>query len=104
LEDIARAVHSSTFQLARVFHRETGLALHQYRTRLRLRAALERLVESETDLTALALDLGFSSHSHFTSAFHRAFGLTPSECRRRATTKRLGEMSRNLKAGKIAFA
>jgi len=45
LEDIARAVHSSTFQLARVFHRETGLApAPNTRTRLRLRAALERLV------------------------------------------------------------
>jgi AraC-like DNA-binding protein len=103
LEEIARAVHSSTFQLARVFHRETGLAMHQYRTRLRLRVALERLVEAEADLTALALDLGFSSHSHFTSAFHRAFGITPSECRRRATVKRLGEMSRNLKVGPIAL-
>jgi len=99
LESIARAVHSSTFQLARVFHRESGLALHQYRHRLRLRAALERLVEHETDLTTLALDLGFSSHSHFSEAFRRAFGLTPSECRRRATKQRLHEMSKNLKVG-----
>jgi AraC-like DNA-binding protein len=104
LDDIARAVHSSTFQLARVFHCETGLPMHHYRTRLRLRAALERLVEAETDLTALALDLGFSSHSHFTSAFRRAFGITPSECRRRATVKGLREMSRNLKVGATAMA
>ena len=104
LEDIARAVHSSPFQLARVFHRETGLPMHQYRSRLRLRAALERLVETGADLTALALDLGFSSHSHFTTAFHRAFGITPSEFRRRATPKRLREMSRNLKADATAAA
>ncbi len=104
LPEIARAVHSSTFLLARVFHRETGLALHQYRTRLRLRAALERLVEAETDLTALALDLGFASHSHFSDAFRRAFGLTPSECRGRATPSRLREMSKNLKVGAGASA
>ena len=30
---------------------------------------------------ALAMDLGFSSHSHFTLAFHRSFGLPPSACR-----------------------
>jgi hypothetical protein len=30
------------------------------------------------DLTALALDLGFSSHSHFAAAFRRAFRCTPS--------------------------
>jgi len=102
LEDIARAVHSSTFHLARVFRRETGLAIHQYRNRLRLRAALERLVEQETDLTALALGLGFASHSHFSDAFRRAFGVAPSECRRRATFNWLREMSKNLKAGKTA--
>ena len=34
------------------------------------------------DLTALALDLGFSSHSHFTAAFRRAFGRPPAEFRR----------------------
>jgi len=33
------------------------------------------------DLTMLALDTGFSSHSHFTAAFRRAFGCTPSQFR-----------------------
>src|SRR5262245_46009626 len=102
LEEIARAVHSSTFHLARVFRRETGLAIHQYRNRLRLRAALERLVDQETDLTALALDLGFASHSHLSDAFRRAFGVAPSECRRRASSNWLREMSKNLEAGKMA--
>lgn len=99
LDDIARAVYASTFQLARIFRRETGLPLHQYRHRLRLRAALERLVEKDTDLTGLALDLGFSSHSHFSEAFRRGFGQTPSEFRRAATVRRLREMSKNLKVG-----
>ena len=104
LEDIARAVHSSTFHLARVFRRETGLTIHQYRQRLRLRAALERLVEQETDLTALALDLGFASHSHFSDAFRRAFAVAPSACRRRATASWFREISRNLEADQMAPA
>ena len=33
------------------------------------------------DLTTLGLDLGFSSHSHFTSAFTQAYGRSPSEFR-----------------------
>jgi AraC-like DNA-binding protein len=33
------------------------------------------------DLTELGFDLGFSSHSHFTSAFRETFGRTPSELR-----------------------
>jgi AraC-like DNA-binding protein len=32
-------------------------------------------------ITDLALDLGFSSHSHFTSVFRKAFGMTPSQYR-----------------------
>jgi AraC family transcriptional regulator len=44
-----------------------------------LRVALERLSEGDCDLTELALNLGFSSHSHFTDAFKREFGRTPSE-------------------------
>jgi AraC family transcriptional regulator len=104
LADIARAVHSSAFHLSRVFREQTGLAIYQYRNRLRLRAAMERLVQQETDLAALALDLGFASHSHFSDAFRRAFGVAPSECRRRASSSWLREMSKNLEAGEIARA
>lgn len=96
LDTIARAVHSSPFHLARVFRRYSGISLHRYQTRLRLRAALARLAEGARDLTALALRLGFSSHGHFTSAFHAEFGLTPSAFRRTASSARLREMSTNL--------
>ncbi len=92
LDDVAGAVHASAFHLARVFRQRTGVPLHRYLTRLRLRAALEQLAGGANDLTALALDLGFSSHSHFTDAFRREFGSPPSEVRRGA----LREMSKNL--------
>ena len=85
LDQLARAVFSSPFHLARVFRRETGLGLHQYQTNLRLRHALERLAEDVTaDLTMLALELGFSSHAHFTAAFRRAFQVAPSRSRKKA--------------------
>jgi AraC-like DNA-binding protein len=35
------------------------------------------------DLAQLALDLGFSSHSHFTTAFRHRFGETPAHFRAR---------------------
>jgi AraC-like DNA-binding protein len=98
LEEVARAVHASPFHLARIFQQRTGVPVHRYLTRLRLRAALERLAEDANDLTALALELGFSSHSHFTDAFRREFGRTPSEVRRDAGRRTRREMSKNLKA------
>lgn len=83
LDEVARAVHASPFHLARIFQQQTGVPVHRYLTQLRLRASLERLAGGASDLTALALELGFSSHSHFTDAFRREFGKSPSELRRK---------------------
>jgi AraC family transcriptional regulator len=81
LNDVARAVHLSPFHLCRVFRRLTGLSLHQYSSQLRLRSSLELMANGNPDLTSLALRLGFSSHSHFTSSFTRTFNVPPSRLR-----------------------
>lgn len=95
LDEVARAVHASPFHLARVFQERTGVPVHRYLTRLRLRAALQRLADGAEDLTALALDLGFSSHSHFTDAFRREFGRPPSAVRQDAAPS-IRQLSKNL--------
>jgi AraC family transcriptional regulator len=82
LAEIARAVGASVFHLCRTFRRATGTTIHAYRTQLRLRSALDRLENADCDLSQLALDLGFSSHSHFTASFRTAFGVPPSTARR----------------------
>jgi AraC family transcriptional regulator len=89
LADLARAVFSSPFHLARIFRRETGTSLHRQQTRLRLRLALDHLANSRPDLTMLALDLGFSSHAHFSHAFRREFGSAPSEFSRQLSMRGL---------------
>jgi AraC-like DNA-binding protein len=78
LEQLAARLHTSPFHLARVFRAQTGFSLAAYRHALRLRLALERLPTNDRDLSALALELGFSSHSHFTSSFTREYGVPPS--------------------------
>ena len=80
LAALARAVGAARSRLCRAFRRATGTTLHAYRDGLRLRAALEAL-RGRDDLTTLALDLGYASHSHFGARFRRAFGMTPSEAR-----------------------
>jgi AraC family transcriptional regulator len=80
---IARLVETSVFHLARVFRGMTGTTLHAYRNQLRLRAALERVADPGSDLLSVAIDLGYSSHSHFTEAFRRTFKVTPSALRGR---------------------
>lgn len=97
LDDVAGAVYASPFHFARVFQQQTGVPVHRCLMQLRLRAALERLADGANDLAVLALDLGFSSHSHFADAFAREFGRAPSDVRHAASRRTLHEMSKNLK-------
>jgi AraC family transcriptional regulator len=80
LDAIAAPLARSPWHVAKVFRKVTGSSLHAWLTRLRLRHALARIADCD-DLTALALECGFSTHSHFGAAFRREFGLTPSTAR-----------------------
>jgi AraC family transcriptional regulator len=90
LVEVARAVGASPAYLTSIFRRFEGLSLHQYLTQVRLARSLTELAHA-SDLLTLAIDLGFSSHSHFAGAFRQAFGMSPSEFRdagRRPPTRR----------------
>jgi AraC family transcriptional regulator len=78
LADLAGA---SRYHFARSFREEVGTTLHRYLTRARLALAVDRVLDGE-DLTTIALDSGFSSHSHFTARFRSVFGTTPREVRK----------------------
>jgi AraC family transcriptional regulator len=78
---LARTLGCSPFHLSRTFHRTAGLSLRAYVGRLRARWAAHRLAHGARDLTALALELGYADHSHFTNAFREEWGLPPSRFR-----------------------
>jgi AraC-type DNA-binding domain-containing proteins len=81
LSEIGAAVGVSPVYLTQVFQQVEGLPLYRYHLRLRLARALDLLGEYD-DLTSLSMDLGFSSHSHFTASFRQAYGRTPAEFQR----------------------
>jgi AraC-like DNA-binding protein len=87
LDDIARAVEISPYHLCRAFKRVTGVPMHQYLNRLRVRAALSQLAEPGVALAEIAHEHGFASHSHFAAAFRKEFLVTPSQVRRLATLR-----------------
>lgn len=91
LMHLAAECQVSPWFLAKVFRRVTGLTVHAYQDRLRLHRALELIVDS-SDLASVALDLGYSSHSHFTASFRRTFGTTPADFRAeaRAASRSIG--------------
>jgi AraC-like DNA-binding protein len=87
LADIAGDVGVSPVYLTQVFQQVEGLPLYRYQLQLQLQLRLARaldLLGDHCDLTGLALDLGFSSYSHFSTAFKRAYGQTPFEFQRSA--------------------
>lgn len=83
LDALARSLDCSPFHLSRVFHATTGVSLRRYLGRLRAGIAADCLTRGVTDLTDLALSLGYADHSHFTNAFRREFGVAPSQFRAR---------------------
>jgi len=76
LAEIAAEIGGSAVYLTQVFQQVEGLPLYRYHLRLRLARALD-LIARYDDLSALAAELGFSSHSHFTAAFRQAYGRSP---------------------------
>jgi AraC family transcriptional regulator len=83
LAEIAAEVRGSPVYLTQVFQQVEGLPLYRYQLRLRLARALDLLAQYD-DLTTLSLDLGFSSHSHFSAAFRQAYGRSPTKFKRSA--------------------
>jgi len=98
LTRIATSLHCSPYELCRIFRAETGTTIHRHLDQIRLRTSLELLDEGFGNLTRLALRLGYSSHSHFTHSFRRAFGIPPSGIRELGSARRLRAMRKNLTA------
>ncbi|MFP2902347.1 helix-turn-helix transcriptional regulator [Corallococcus sp. 4LFB] len=77
LATLAQEARCSPFHLMRLFQAETGLSLRAYRRQLRVLTALQRLAEGERDLARLALELGFSHHSHLSLSVRQVLGSSP---------------------------
>jgi AraC-like DNA-binding protein len=82
LAEVSRAVGASPSYLAAIFKNAERTTIHRYLLNLRLSRATALLAGCD-DMTVLALNLGFASQSHFSSAFRRWAGSTPSSYRAR---------------------
>jgi AraC-like DNA-binding protein len=78
LEDAARQVSLSKFYLTRFLKEQTGQGFHEHITRIRLRAAENRLASSDMPITDIAFLSGFQSLASFNRAFRRYVGVNPS--------------------------
>jgi AraC family transcriptional regulator len=82
LQALANESGYSRVHFVRMFRAATGFSPHNYLLNLRLERARELLNNPSLSLIDIALDCGFSSHSHMSRLFHKSVGVTPSAYRR----------------------
>lgn len=80
LATVARTLGVSDRSLQRKL-RSAGTTFSSELCAARLREARKRMVESDAPLTRIALDVGFTSLSHFSTQFRKDCGQTPSQWR-----------------------
>lgn len=81
VDEMARDVDVHPVHLARVFRHRRRCTIGEYVRRLRVEAACRQLCDSETALSAIALDAGFADQSHFSRTFKSITGMTPGQYR-----------------------
>ncbi|MEO6354588.1 MAG: helix-turn-helix domain-containing protein [Oxalobacteraceae bacterium] len=82
-DDIAGLVGISRRQLERLFKQYLGTVPSRYYLELRLQRSRQLLLESHHSIVQIGLMCGFSSGSHFSTAYGALFGITPREERQR---------------------
>jgi len=74
---IASQANMSVCGLKRLFQRHHATSPHQYLLACRISKASRILAETELPISEVALATGFSSQSHFATAFKKKVGLSP---------------------------
>ena len=77
LEQLAKEVGCSAYYLSRTFSQEMGFTIPQHLQRLRMNRAAELLRSGKYNVTEAALEVGYSSFSHFSLAFRQTHGCCP---------------------------
>lgn len=84
LAQLARVAGLSPFHFSHAFRWNTGVSPYRFVRNVRLEQAARLLRHTRLSVVEIALRCGFYSASHFASAFQKALGMTPGQCRRSA--------------------
>lgn len=82
LADLAAAAGLSPSRFTALFRDALGCSPHMWMTRRRIERACDWLLDPRRSITAIALDLGFSSSQHFATTFRNHKRMTPSAWRK----------------------
>jgi AraC family transcriptional regulator len=77
LEDLSKTIDMNPHYFCRAFRKSVGIPPYRYLISRRIERSKELLASTDKDVTEIAFEVGFSSHSHFTTAFRRSVGYAP---------------------------
>mgnify|MGYP001794852347 CR=1 FL=1 len=77
LADLAQLLDMSPFHFSRLFKQSIGMTPHQYLSQQRVGRAKQLLKQTDRLIIDIALECGFSSHSHLSKQFRQVTGITP---------------------------
>ena len=86
IEKLAKMASLSPFYYQRLFSRLIKKPVAEYVKLRRMAKATEILLQKDKRILDIALDLGFSSHEHFSRTFKDTFGMTPDDYRKNPIT------------------
>jgi AraC-like DNA-binding protein/ligand-binding sensor protein len=81
LDEIARAMHVSTFYFCKMFKKATGLTFTDYLGRVRVEKAKNLLLNPHLRVSEIAYTVGFQSLTHFNRVFRKVAGEAPTDFR-----------------------
>lgn len=82
LDELARVAAISKFHLVRVFDEVTGTTPAHFFSCLRMQRAKELMLSSETSITDICMEVGYTSLGSFSKTFNALVGVSPQEFRR----------------------
>lgn len=82
LQIVAEELHLSSQHLSRIFRQEMGITFVDYLTKVRIRRAMELLVNSQDKIYEITEKVGYSSQHYFCNVFKKIMGVSPAEYRK----------------------
>ncbi len=82
LNELAKEVGMSASKFKVLFPRIYGMPPYEYLRQKKMEKAMSLLLNSEMNVTEVAMEVGYSSLSHFSKAFFKAYKIKPSRVRK----------------------
>ena len=77
LDEVAKALFVSKYHLCHLFSKYVELSFNNYLTKIKLKNASQRLLQTDDSISKIAIDTGFSTSTYFCQVFKKEFGVTP---------------------------